>query len=99
MNSSERIAVIGLGYVGLPLAVALANQFEDVVGFDVNRKRVESLAKGEDWTGEVQSCVLRSSRLRVSTDAECLRKRTFYAVTLPTPVDRNHRPDLGAIAQ
>jgi len=97
MSSSERIAVIGLGYVGLPLAVALANHFEDVVGFDVNRKRVDSLARGEDWTDEVQCDVLRSSRLKVSADVECLRKRTFYAITVPTPVDRNHRPDLGAI--
>jgi UDP-N-acetyl-D-galactosamine dehydrogenase len=97
MNSSERIAVIGLGYVGLPLAVALARHFEDVVGFDVNRKRVASLAAGEDWTGEVDAEVLRSSRLKVSADADCLQGRTFYAVTVPTPVDGNHRPDLGAV--
>ena len=50
MKSEERIAVIGLGYVGLPLAVALANKFEDVIGFDVNKKRVASLAQGNDWT-------------------------------------------------
>lgn len=99
MNNNERIAVVGLGYVGLPLAVALANRFDEVVGFDVNRKRVESLARGDDWTGEVASDVLQSSGLRVSADPECLRQRTFYAVTVPTPVDKNHRPDLTAVEQ
>jgi len=97
MKNNERIAVIGLGYVGLPLAVALANHFEDVVGFDVNKKRVDSLARGDDWTGEIESEVLKASRLKVSSDPECLRNRTFFAITVPTPVDKNHRPDLGAV--
>ncbi|GAB4370661.1 MAG: nucleotide sugar dehydrogenase [Kiloniellaceae bacterium] len=97
MSGAERIAVVGLGYVGLPLAVALARRFGDVVGFDVNRKRVESLAKGDDWTGEVDSEALLSCGLRVSSDPACLANRTFYAITVPTPVDRNHRPDLGAV--
>src|SRR3546814_4961365 len=97
MSSSERIAVIGLGYVGLPLAVALAARFDDVVGFDVNKKRVDSLAQGDDWTGEIESTVLKGSRLKVSSDPECLRTRSFFAITVPTPVDSNHRPDLGAV--
>src|SRR3546814_17447498 len=97
MSSSERIAVIGLGYVGLPLAVALAARFDDVVGFDVNKKRVDSLAQGDDWTGEVESAVLKGSRLKVSSDTECLRNRSFFAITVPTPVDSNHRTDLGAV--
>jgi UDP-N-acetyl-D-galactosamine dehydrogenase len=97
MMNNEKIAVIGLGYVGLPLAVALAKHFEDVVGFDVNEKRVKSLAGGEDWTGEVASEDLKASGLKVSSDPACLRNRTFYAITVPTPVDQNHRPDLGAV--
>ncbi len=97
MRSNERIAVVGLGYVGLPLAVALARQYQDVVGFDTNRRRVESLARGEDWTGEVDGDVLRASGLRVSADPDCLRGRSFFAITVPTPVDKNHRPDLGAV--
>ena len=97
MKREERIAVIGLGYVGLPLAVALANKFEDVVGFDVNKKRVDSLAQGDDWTGEIESDVLKASGLNVSSDPDCLKNRTFYAITVPTPVDQNHRPDLGAV--
>lgn len=99
MKNNEVIAVMGLGYVGLPLAVALANHFDDVVGFDVNRKRVDSLAQGYDWTGEISADALRSSRLRVSADPDCLRQRTFYAVTVPTPVDKNHRPDLRAVEE
>src|SRR3546814_12579255 len=91
MSSSERIAVIGLGYVGLPLAVALAARFDDVVGFDVNKKRVDSLAQGDDWTGEVESTVLKGSRLKVSSDPECLRNRSFFAITVPPPVDSHHR--------
>jgi UDP-N-acetyl-D-glucosamine/UDP-N-acetyl-D-galactosamine dehydrogenase len=97
MSSSERIAVVGLGYVGLPLAVALAKHFEDVVGFDIDEERVESLARGEDWTGEIERDVLTASRLEVSSDPQCLAGRTFYAITVPTPVDKNHRPDLGAV--
>jgi UDP-N-acetyl-D-galactosamine dehydrogenase len=97
MKIEERIAVIGLGYVGLPLAVALANKFGDVVGFDVNKKRVDSLAQGHDWTGEIESDVLKASGLNVSSDPDCLKNRTFYAITVPTPVDQNHRPDLGAV--
>jgi UDP-N-acetyl-D-galactosamine dehydrogenase len=97
MKNNERIAVIGLGYVGLPLAVALARHFEDVVGFDVNKKRVASLAEGNDWTGEIESEVLKASGLKVSADPECLRNRTFFAITVPTPVDSNRQPDLGAV--
>ena len=97
MKNDEKIAIIGLGYVGLPLAVALANHFEDVVGFDVNEKRVKTLAQGDDWTGEIDSDVLKASRLKVSSDPDCLKGRSFYAITVPTPVDQNHRPDLGAV--
>ena len=97
MKSNEKIAVIGLGYVGLPLAVALARHFKDVVGFDVNKKRVDALAQGDDWTGEVEKDVLQDSGLQVSSDPECLRDRSFFAITVPTPVDQNRRPDLGAV--
>src|SRR3546814_20923083 len=79
MSRSERIAVIGLGYVGLPLAVALAKHFDDVVGFDVNKRRVARLAAGDDSTGEVAEDELKSSRLQASPDPECLRSRTFRA--------------------
>lgn len=97
MVSEERIAVMGLGYVGLPLAVAFARHFTDVVGFDVNEKRVRGLAAGEDWTGEIDGETLRASSLKVTSNPDDLANRTFFAITVPTPVDTNHRPDLGAV--
>ena len=97
MVSDERIAVMGLGYVGLPLAVAFAKHFDDVVGFDVNEKRVRSLAAGDDWTGEIESDVLKASTLKITSNPDDLANRTFFAITVPTPVDTNHRPDLGAV--
>src|SRR6266545_56175 len=89
----EKIAVIGLGYVGLPVALALARKFP-TVGFDINARRVDLLSKQQDDTGEVSSDELRSSRLRLTTKLEDLRGSTFYVVAVPTPIDKNHRPDL-----
>jgi UDP-N-acetyl-D-galactosamine dehydrogenase len=99
VNSSEstpRITVIGLGYVGLPLAVALARRFE-VVGIDVDQDRVEQLSAGVDRTGEVEPAVLEASPLMVSADPEAGRGADLFIVTVPTPVDSANRPDLGAI--
>lgn len=91
---SERIAVIGLGYVGLPVAVAFARQFPDTLGFDINTRRIEELQGGHDRTLEVEDAVLQSSTLRFSADAEDLANATFYVVTVPTPIDADRRPDL-----
>ena len=93
---SPRIAVIGLGYVGLPLAVALARHY-DIVGFDISASRVAELAGGHDRTGEVETDVLRSLSLRLTTDAAALKSCDVFIITVPTPVDRDNRPDLGAV--
>jgi len=93
---NERIAVIGLGYVGLPLAVALSGKF-DVVGFDIDAKRVEQLGKGIDYTNEVPPADLQESSLKVTSDAEPLAGRTIFIVTVPTPIDEANRPDLTAM--
>jgi UDP-N-acetyl-D-galactosamine dehydrogenase len=90
------ITVIGLGYVGLPLAVALAKKFE-VVGVDVDQGRVDGLKAGIDRTGEVERGELEESRLAVSADPEAGRGADLFIVTVPTPVDQHNRPDLGAI--
>ena len=95
-SGSIRIVVVGLGYVGLPLAVALARQF-DVIGFDVDQSRVEELLRGDDRTREVERPVLEASSLRVTTDAEECRGRDVYIVTVPTPVDVQNRPDLNPV--
>ncbi|HEX6978358.1 MAG TPA: nucleotide sugar dehydrogenase [Alphaproteobacteria bacterium] len=93
---TPKIAVIGLGYVGLPLAVALARHF-DVLGFDVDTNRVRELAAGRDHTGEVDPAVLKAVCLAVTADPVCLAGRDVYIITVPTPVDESNRPDLTAI--
>ncbi len=90
---SEPIVVVGLGYVGLPLAVALARHF-DVIGFDIDRARIEELTRGDDRTNEVPSAALLSSPLRLTADLEACRAAPVYIVTVPTPVDDANRPDL-----
>ena len=91
---SEKIAVIGLGYVGLPVAIALAGKFPDVVGFDIKASRVAALKAGEDDTREISPERLKESGLHISSDIEDLRDRDIFIVAVPTPIDRNRQPDL-----
>ncbi|NBX73294.1 MAG: nucleotide sugar dehydrogenase [Alphaproteobacteria bacterium] len=93
----EKIAVIGLGYVGLPLALALAKKFDGVVGFDIDQSRIEALGRGHDWSGEVAEDQLTSSRCTFTHDVHQLKDRTFYIVTVPTPIDEAKRPELSPI--
>lgn len=93
-NYTAKIAVIGLGYVGLPLAVEFGRKF-DVVGFDVNVSRLEMLRRGVDVTLETSSEDLKAAGfLRYSCDLEDLRDRDIFIVTVPTPVDEHKQPDL-----
>jgi UDP-N-acetyl-D-galactosamine dehydrogenase len=96
---SERIAVIGLGYVGLPVALAFAKKFPRTVGFDVNARRVEGLRCGIDATREVSAETLKATSLEVTTSPEAMKGATFFVVAVPTPVDDNHSPDLTAVLQ
>ena len=92
-----RVGIIGLGYVGLPLAVYMARHFP-VVGFDVNKARVGELAKHRDRTGEVTDDEFAATRtLSFTADLEALRACNFYVVTVPTPIDEAKRPDLTAL--
>lgn len=91
---SERIAVVGLGYVGLPVAIALARKYPETIGFDINPSRIRALREGVDVTGEVSGEELRQSTIRFTSDSEDLRSATFFVVAVPTPVDANRRPDL-----
>ena len=90
----RRVAVIGLGYVGLPLALAFAGKFEGVVGFDIHQAKVEELRAGRDRTGEVEAASLRATTLKFTSDAEDLRVCDFFIVAVPTPIDAWRRPDL-----
>ena len=96
MPENKTIAVIGLGYVGLPLAVLLASKFE-VVGFDISDTRVEELGRGEDRTGEVSADALTASTLGLTSDTAEIRGADIYVVTVPTPVDENNVPDLSPV--
>lgn len=91
---SERIAVIGLGYVGLPVALAFARKVPGTIGFDVNRIRVSALQQGRDYTGEIASSEIIDSGLVVTDDSEQLKQVTLFIVAVPTPIDANNRPDL-----
>ncbi len=91
---SERIAVVGLGYVGLPVALALARKFPGTIGFDIDRRKVEALRRGDDATGGFSEEELRASSLTIAADPACLAEATFFVVSVPTPVDAAHRPDL-----
>ena len=94
---SIRIAVIGLGYVGLPLAAYLARAFP-VTGFDIDPRRVEELQGGKDRTNEVTEEEFRAARrLRFSCNAGDLAEANFYIVTVPTPIDGHNNPDLTAL--
>lgn len=91
------VGVIGLGYVGLPVAVAFSERFPNTVGFDVDESRVDGLNAGIDWTREVDTDRLRTSALSVSSDPGDLDGVDFFIVTVPTPIDEQHRPDFSAI--
>ncbi|MFW2405249.1 MAG: nucleotide sugar dehydrogenase, partial [Gammaproteobacteria bacterium] len=92
-----KIAVIGLGYVGLPLAVEFAKRF-DTVGFDINEARVAELTSGHDSTLEVSDEELAEvDRLTCTSDAAGLADCDIFIVTVPTPIDSAKRPDLGAL--
>lgn len=97
MRNDEKIAVIGLGYVGLPVAVALAEVYGNVVGFDVSARRVAALQAGSDWTHEIDDARLAQSGLTITDDAELLRGRSFYIVTVPTPINDALKPDLSPV--
>ncbi|MBU1612422.1 MAG: nucleotide sugar dehydrogenase [Proteobacteria bacterium] len=90
---TARVSVVGLGYVGLPLAVALSEHFE-VVGFDISTNRVTQLERGEDRTGEVEEATLRAAKLRFTCLPEELSECHLHIVAVPTPIDKFRSPDL-----
>jgi UDP-N-acetyl-D-galactosamine dehydrogenase len=97
MAHGRKIAVIGLGYVGLPVAVSFARAGVPVVGFDINAARIAELKSGLDRTREVEREDLARPNLLYTDDPAALRTSDFYIVTVPTPIDAARRPDLGAM--
>ena len=94
---SRKIAVIGLGYVGLPVAVGFARSGVPVIGFDIDRRRLDELRAGYDRTREVDAADLRRANLTYESDPARLADADFHIVTVPTPIDGENRPDLGAM--
>ena len=94
MNMSYRIAIVGLGYVGLPVALGFAQKFRPVIGFDINPSRVDALKAGQDWTGETDAERLKSSGIHFTTDPNELKSANIFIVCVPTPIHADRRPDL-----
>lgn len=94
--AQARVIVIGLGYVGLPLAVALAEHF-DCVGLDIDARRIAELRAGHDRTGEIERDRLAAAPLRLIADPGACPAADFYIVTVPTPIDAANRPDLSLL--
>lgn len=90
----EKIAVIGLGYVGLPVALSFARKLP-TIGFDIRQKRIDELRRGHDETAEVTTADLTGSKIELTADPARLRDCTIFIVAVPTPIDSNNRPDLG----
>lgn len=98
-GSARKIAVIGLGYVGLPVAVAFGRSGLSVTGFDTSARRISELSKGYDRTGEVPSADLCGKTLTFTSTAKDLRLADFYIVTVPTPIDASKQPNLEPLRQ
>ena len=93
----KKIGIIGLGYVGLPLAVEFGKQYT-TIGFDINQNRIDELLKGKDSTLEVEPSDLKlAHKLSYSTVLEDIKECTIFIITVPTPIDNNKRPDLAPL--
>lgn len=96
LNGEEKLAVLGLGYVGLPLAVTFAKKIP-VIGFDLNAEKIQRYREGIDPTNEVGNEALRNTAMRFTVEEEALREALFFIVAVPTPIDKNNLPDLSAM--
>ena len=92
-DKTKKIAVVGLGYVGLPLAVAFGKQYE-VIGFDISSKKINALVNNMDETGEMSADVIKASSIMFTSDPSDLAQADVVIVTVPTPIDANKKPDL-----
>ncbi len=96
VSRQSKIAMVGLGYVGLPLAVSF-DKVADVIGYDISNRKIEELKRGFDATGEIASSDLISSEIEFTTDPDRLKETEFIIVTVPTPIHKSKRPDLAPV--
>ncbi len=94
INQKEKISLVGLGYVGMPIAVAFAAKGVKVVGFDLNKTKIELYQSGVDPTKEVGDNIIKNSTVEFTSDETKLREAKFHIVAVPTPVNADHTPDL-----
>lgn len=93
-NNEEKLSLVGLGYVGMPIAVEFAKRGVDVIGFDLNANKIETYKAGLDPTHEVGDEAIRNTTVKFTADEKDLRKAKFHIVAVPTPVNEDHTPDL-----
>ena len=98
VNKKEKLSVIGLGYVGMPIAVAFAQKL-DVIGFDLNDKKIELYKNGFDPTNEVGNEVIGNTTVEFTSNEKQLRNAKFHIVAVPTPVNVDHTPDFRPIKE
>lgn len=96
ISKEKKLAVIGLGYVGLPIALAFAKKLK-VIGFDISEKKIELLKKSIDPSKEIESAEFKNCDIEFTSDLEILRKANFFIVAVPTPIDSYKRPDLSPL--
>lgn len=96
-SGEEAIALVGLGYVGMPMAVAFAKKGVKVIGFDLNEAKIALYKSGVDPTNEVGSDAIKQTTVRFTSDERELQKAKFYIIAVPTPVNQDHTPDLAPV--
>ena len=94
INKKENLSVVGLGYVGMPLAVAFAGKGLNVIGFDLNAEKIGLYKEGKDPTNEVGDEVIKKTTVNFTSDESMLKTAKFHVVAVPTPVNTDHTPDL-----
>ena len=94
ITKEEKLSLIGLGYVGMPIAIAFAKKGIDVIGFDLNKAKIEQYKNGFDPTMEVGNEAVKNTTVYFTSDEADLKKAKFHIVAVPTPVNTDHTPDL-----
>ena len=96
LKGNVKLSLVGLGYVGMPIAVAFARKIK-VVGFDVNQAKIDLYRNGVDPTNEVGDEVIRDTKVEFTSDPSRLKEAKFHIVAVPTPVNNDHTPDLSPV--
>src|SRR4051812_42020971 len=96
IEKKKKLAVIGLGYVGLPIALEFAKKIK-VIGFDISEERINKMKNNVDPSGELDKAYFENAEIEFSSDPSKLKEASFYIVTVPTPIDEHNLPDLKPI--